>query len=175
MLFFRPGNSLAPLIRAVFGLLLQQGAALYGQILPPSETSALHHCCSCSPQQSMRHPTRRGIRPQHSVHYRGPTRRCSCPQKLTKSTTNRNCTPTAALHKRGHQQAALKSRIAARHRCKHPVPEQGSHAGSTGQGPAVCCGNAGPPLTVALVSMGMGGGICMVGGRGVLEGLTLLT
>ena len=32
-----------------------------------------------------------------------------------------------------------------------------------------------PPLTVALVSMGMGGGICMVGGSGVLEGLTLLT
>ena len=32
-----------------------------------------------------------------------------------------------------------------------------------------------PRLTVALVSMGMGGGICMVGGRGVLEGLTLLT
>ncbi len=59
------------------------------------KASALYHCCSCSPQQSV------GIRPRQGGHYRGPTRCCSCPQKLTMSPTSRNCVPAAALHKRG--------------------------------------------------------------------------
>lgn len=113
--------------------------------------------------------------PRQSGHYRGPSRCCSCPQKLTMSPTIGNGVPAAALHKRGHEQAALASRIAARHRCRQPVPEQGHGQQPCRHKCSCLLQRCRPPLTVALVSMGMGGGICMVGGRGVLEGLTLLT